>query len=282
MRKETLLSFLILFFVFTFVSSVFASSIKITNPKKNSVLKKSKPYLITWIKVGQMNDFVKIRLFRKRKRGLLVQNEKVMNISNNTQNDGSYSWFVPNSLPEGEYFIRVKTVDNRVYYDSDIFKIESINPNTVKNRNLSHQTSASQISKQPDFTAKILDKLWIDYKQEGNRCKGIITPSVIIKNINYQNSGDVPNIPVELYVTIYRKNQIHINNAKHAQFIPNLKESAGLDFHNVASFYYDEPYELILRVKVDPNNYIEEIRESNNFIEKRFRYAPSFDLGVKI
>ena len=91
------------------------ASITITSPSSGTSWKKGTTYTITWTKSGNMNSRVKIRLYQG--------NTKVLRIADSTANDGSYSWTVPGSLQNGQYRIRVKTIDNQVYDDSDSFEI---------------------------------------------------------------------------------------------------------------------------------------------------------------
>ncbi len=92
------------------------ASITVTSPHSGDTWSKGKTYIIKWTKSGSMNPNVKIRLIQG--------GTKILSITNSTPNNGSYSWTVPDGLPTGNYQIRVKTVDNAVYNDSDKFKIE--------------------------------------------------------------------------------------------------------------------------------------------------------------
>jgi hypothetical protein len=42
-----------------------------------------------------------------------------------TPNDGSFGWSIPANIPAGNYRVRVKTTDNLVYDDGNIFTISN-------------------------------------------------------------------------------------------------------------------------------------------------------------
>ncbi len=92
-----------------------APTITIVSPHSGDIWFKNTQYTISWAKSGNMNPNVKIRLM---KNGI-----KILGIIDNTANNGSFSWTIPSSLPAGTYKIRVKTVDNLVYGDSESFTI---------------------------------------------------------------------------------------------------------------------------------------------------------------
>ncbi len=90
--------------------------IRIISPRSKEVWCKGNSYGIKWDKKGEMNSNVKIRLYQG--------STKVFSITNQTQNEGLYAWRVPKSLKSGSYKIRVKTIDNLVYDDSNVFNIK--------------------------------------------------------------------------------------------------------------------------------------------------------------
>jgi hypothetical protein len=105
-----------IFLIAVFITAMsYAASITVTNPHSGTTWHQGTTYTITWTKSGTMNANVKIRLYQG--------STKVLNITNSTPNDGSYSWPIPSSLPDGSYVIRVKTLDNAVFDDSDSFNI---------------------------------------------------------------------------------------------------------------------------------------------------------------
>ncbi len=97
--------------------------ITIKSPKEGNIWYKGTTYTIRWNHRGNMNANVKLRLYQG--------NNKILEITNSTDNDGSYKWTIPSTLPVGVYKIRVKTVDNKVYDDSEDFSIENPLPLTI-------------------------------------------------------------------------------------------------------------------------------------------------------
>jgi hypothetical protein len=107
--------FMFLLIIVLMYTMSYAASITITNPSSGLTIYKGSSLNITWTKSGSMNANVKIRLYRG--------STKVLNITDSTPNNGSYTWRIPESLSNGSYIIRVKTVDNAVYDNSDAFNI---------------------------------------------------------------------------------------------------------------------------------------------------------------
>jgi len=90
--------------------------ITITSPTSSSVWTYDNTYTVTWNAVGTMNARVKLRVYQG--------DTKIFALSDDTENDGSFSWTVPSSIPEAsDYVIRVKTLDNLVFDNSDLFYI---------------------------------------------------------------------------------------------------------------------------------------------------------------
>ncbi len=113
------LFFLIVIISFSF-GIVFSQSIEVTSPHSGDTWYKGDPYTITWTKSGTQHARVKIRLFNS------TGTTKQLEITNDTENDGSFGpWTIPLSVADGDYVIRVKTIDNGVSDDSDIFSVAS-------------------------------------------------------------------------------------------------------------------------------------------------------------
>jgi len=98
----------------------FASSINVTKPANGDVWVKNDPHVIEWRASGEMNESVKIRLFNGN--GTV----RIKSITNNTPaSNGSFrcpsNFF--NDVPDGLYTIKIKTIDNRVTGDSNVFSI---------------------------------------------------------------------------------------------------------------------------------------------------------------
>ncbi len=100
--------------VFTSIM-IFGSSINVKNPNSSTVLLKGQTLRIKWVTQGRQNDFVKIRLFNSSRK-------KIINITNRTKNKGLFNWKFNTNVPAGQYFIRVKTVDDKVTGDSQSFR----------------------------------------------------------------------------------------------------------------------------------------------------------------
>jgi hypothetical protein len=110
-------SLLLVLAVVVVVSFSYSSSIIVTSPHSGDVWYKGLTYTIKWTKNGSMYSMVKIRLYRG--------NTKIFGITDSTPNDGSFSWKVPDTIAPGTYYIRVKTVDNKVFDNSNLVKIEN-------------------------------------------------------------------------------------------------------------------------------------------------------------
>ncbi len=112
MKKKVVLLFLVWIFIVTFS---YSQTISLISPHSGDTWYKGHSYTISWTKSGSMNVNVKIRLMQG--------GVKILGIVDSTANDGSYSWTIPDSLPSGNYQIRVKTIDNAVYDDGESFTI---------------------------------------------------------------------------------------------------------------------------------------------------------------
>jgi len=114
MKKKVLLTFLIILLGIGFI---YSQTIIVTSPHSGDTWVKGQRYTIRWTKSGNMNDFVKIRLYKG--------STKILGITDRTENDGRFNWTVSNTISPGTYKIRVKTVDNQVYDDSENFTIKN-------------------------------------------------------------------------------------------------------------------------------------------------------------
>ncbi len=114
MKRKVFVFFLIAIFI---VAIGYSQSITVTNPHSGDTWYKggSHHYTIRWTKSGSMNANVKIRLYQG--------DSRVLAITDSTPNDGEYEWSIPESVDEGTYKIRVKTIDNAVFDDSEEFYI---------------------------------------------------------------------------------------------------------------------------------------------------------------
>jgi len=94
-----------------------AASINITSPVASTDWCLGENGVVNWTKSGTMDANVKITL--RNSDGSL---NTVMIMS--TPNDGNYSWPVPSGFAVGNYKVRVKTVDNAVFDESNTFEIK--------------------------------------------------------------------------------------------------------------------------------------------------------------
>jgi len=96
--------------------SITQGTITVTSPSGGATWFTGETYTITWDTQGNMNDNVKIRVYQN--------SSHILSIVDSTPNDGSFSWTIPSNIPPASnYVIRVKTIDNLVYDDSDEFSI---------------------------------------------------------------------------------------------------------------------------------------------------------------
>ena len=112
---------LLLLFVFMFFSAmVSAQIITVTSPSKGAIWFKGSTHNITWTKSGPMNAKVKIILYKA------FSTTKILDITNETNNDGNYSWTIPGSIPAGSYEVKVITIDDFVFDHSRMLTIKSL------------------------------------------------------------------------------------------------------------------------------------------------------------
>ncbi len=97
----------------------YTQSITVTRPSSGEEVVKGHSYTIRWTKEGRMAENVKIRLFN------VAGTERVLEIKNMTENSGHYECPANlfNSVIAGNYRIRVKTIDNEVFDDGDVFSL---------------------------------------------------------------------------------------------------------------------------------------------------------------
>lgn len=94
-------------------------TITVNQPALGAEWCKNQAHLIQWTKSGTMHAQAKIRLWNS------SNTTKVLDIVDSTPNDGSYSWTIPNTVANGNYRIRIVTVDQEVIGLSNIFMIKT-------------------------------------------------------------------------------------------------------------------------------------------------------------
>ena len=88
--------------------------IKVTSPGRNEVWEKGKTYTILWESKGIQGN-VKIMLLAGGPRpALKVSEAKAFEITRNINNSGSYSYLVPDNLPDGIYKVQIMTIDESI------------------------------------------------------------------------------------------------------------------------------------------------------------------------
>ncbi len=96
--------------------SVIGSTIKVTAPSTGTAWTQGTTQNIFWTSAGPQSSLVRIQVLRS---GALVKE-----IATNVANSGSYSWNIPTNLVAGkDYKIRIKTMDNHVQGNSEIFSL---------------------------------------------------------------------------------------------------------------------------------------------------------------
>jgi hypothetical protein len=105
-------------FIFLFHGFLAAQSITVSSPTAGAVICKGKTITISWIKTGAMDAMVKVRLYD-------AAGTKMLGIVEATPNSGSFNWSVPASVADGQYTVRLRTLDNAVLGESQPFTIRS-------------------------------------------------------------------------------------------------------------------------------------------------------------
>lgn len=111
MKKAVCL--MVLFGILTLALS--GQTIIVTSPAAGNTWCVGGTYTITWTKSGNMDARVLIRL----KNG----NSVLLTISSDTANSGTFPWTIPAQVAPGQYYVRVKTLNNAVTGDSETFSI---------------------------------------------------------------------------------------------------------------------------------------------------------------
>ena len=97
------------------------ASITVTSPDAVSDWRPGSRQTITWTKTGDMPRMVQITL---RREGAPETEAPAARIADGCANNGSRVWFIPESLAEGRYFVRVRA-SGTVQGDSAVFSISA-------------------------------------------------------------------------------------------------------------------------------------------------------------
>ena len=98
------------------------STISVTNPSEGVDWEINSTHTIEWTKSGNMGGSVRITL-HKYNVGSGLSPIVTSTIASSTANDNSHSWTIPSSIPPASYSIRIRTTDNLISGDSEIFQI---------------------------------------------------------------------------------------------------------------------------------------------------------------
>jgi hypothetical protein len=98
---------------------VFGQTITVTSPEAGDTWYKGATYTITWTRSGTMAAHVNIRLRDE------AGTDWAHSIADNVSNNGSFSFTVPPTIPDGGYRVRIATVDRNVSGRSEVFRIRS-------------------------------------------------------------------------------------------------------------------------------------------------------------
>ena len=135
-----------LFFISIILSStiILGQSITVTSPGSRDNWKKGSIHDLTWTKSGTMNSNVKIRLFNE------TGTTRILGITDSTDNNGTFrNWRIPDSIPAGRYVIRVKTIDNRVWDNSDAFEISATRSLSLLENNVANSRGFRGVNPRP-------------------------------------------------------------------------------------------------------------------------------------
>jgi len=256
---------------FKIVKSLSFGSIKVISPNKNSVWMKGGKYAIKWVKNGSMNSKVKIRLYQG--------SRKVLSIINSTPNNGFYLWNVPLNLRKGKYVVRVKTIDNKEYDDSDYFIIFNDSSNSSGLMVLNGNQPQMETLKTYDNNVLQPASNLLQSKPDLKIVKMEVVPKTPISNHPFSVKMTVINtgwsIPKNksFYTYVFDSNG-EIPAARAVKLI-GLKrgEQATLEFDNII---YPKGGNYVLKAMVDSSRVISEENENNNTSFLKINIAQSY------
>lgn len=117
---------------FSIVFFILLASIQVTSPSKSQTWHPGNSYSIQWKTWGQMDSHVEIIDYATGFPKPPSPGARVHVITNSTPNNGLYKWSIPSLHRTGSYVVRVKTVDNKVWGDSEILMIKSKYPSKAR------------------------------------------------------------------------------------------------------------------------------------------------------
>jgi len=256
MKKKILLLIVLMIFItnFALVSSTSPdTSIDVIKPEATTVWKKGLANrLIQWTKTGSMDRHVRILLLKSDGTTL------VKTISASTANDGELFWTVPGHVPDGNYAVRVQTLDGLYSDTSAVFKIEPRFP-------------VAQFSYRADLYVSRLE-----ISPSAPQANDLITVKATVSN-----RGNYKAIPTVALLTInlsrgYRMKYYEIN-------IPELSPPGGRRPHFPFTINYRmRKGRFYNELVVDFGDKIKESDETNNKKSIHYTIAPALKPDLRV
>ncbi len=132
---------LIIFLLAVVSGVIYTQSITVVGPNHANIFPNDGRINIVWTKNGNMNNFLKIRLFDS------SGNVKIADITDSfdSKEKNNFRWKITTGIKGGMYIIRIKTIDNKVTGSSEAFEIKP----PVKKKLINSSNNSFQIE-QPD------------------------------------------------------------------------------------------------------------------------------------
>jgi len=232
-------------------------TITVTDPHSGDCLEKGSSHTIRWTKSGSMDNNVKITLYKPDHTTLQ------MIIVRPTVNDGSFSWTIPNSIPDGQYIIRVKTMNNKVYDDSAVFTIKRSSLTDFIKDNY-NQPETATLKTYNNTLAEPLQK-FMEYKPDLKIIKVETEPSTLYSNrpfsikVTIKNIGN--DIPADKFFKTYAYNNDNSISKGFVKYGLKRNEQIVIRLNNIK---YTKAGYYTLQVMVDSSRLIDEANEDNN------------------
>ncbi len=241
----------------SFTIGVNNAYLQITSPSAGITWYKKTTYKIKWNKTGSMSNRVKIRLYRN--------GVKVLGITDSAPNNGIFEWTIPDTVQEASnYIIRVKTVDNLVSDDSDLF--------SIKNSNININTNFNKKFTPVGFPE--LEVYGTSLRYTGNK-DGEIKIHVAVRNTG---KVDVSNVPYTFIIDGPSGRYDFYSLQGHFASIPK-----GMTVVFDKTYVLEDEGKYKFSFEVNPNHRaFVEYRYDNNKFEKEIKYIGAPDLVVKV
>ncbi len=212
-------------------------SINVTKPVNGDVSNQGGHCLINWTSSGAVGSSVKIDLINQTSISVIT------NIISSTNNTGTFDWNVPNSIPEGNYRIRVQNLGGTITGISAVFGIN------IQWASKTDLRVTGYMFKHPDLEIKVLL-----FPEELETFKeGLVEFKVT-------NVGNGESSPTKL-IAYAGGNKIATWN------VPKLKPNRF--FYKTKTITPDGPGYTVWSANVDPENSIGDTHRSNNHASKK-------------